>query len=121
LTVTEGDTVLIFMHKVKPEHRADYESFMNEKWAPAAKKLAGQNAGFAEAFTRRWRLVPLEAGNDSLLTYVFVYPMIRGDTPGGTWTIYRAGGASDEQVAQDSTAWMQWADGEGFLTVRDEY
>jgi hypothetical protein len=106
LAIQEGDTVIILMHKVKAEHRADYERFMNDKWAPAAKKLASQNAAFGEAFRRRWRLVPLGAGDDSLLTYVFVYPAFRGDAPGGTWAIYRAGGASDEQVAQDSTAWM---------------
>ena len=121
LAIQEGDTVIILMHKVKPEHRAEYERFMREKWAPAAKKLASQNAAFAEVFNRRWRLVPLQAGDDSLLTYVFVYPQFRGDAPGGTWGIYRAGGAADEQVAQDSTAWMDWARGEGMVTVRDEY
>jgi hypothetical protein len=121
LEVSEGDTVIVFMHKVRPEHRSHYESFMTEKWYPAAQKLASKDAAFADAFSRRWRLVPLEAGDDSLLSYVFVYPMLRG-TSRSTWDIYREGGVSEEDVARDSTQWAEWARPEGgTVTVRDEY
>jgi ketosteroid isomerase-like protein len=120
LEISEGDTALVAMHKVRPQARAQYERFMSQTWYPAARRLASKDATFGSAFSRRWRLVSLEPGSDSLLTYMFVYPAFQ-DAPGTTWEIYRAGGASKDQVARDSTRWSQWARSEGFAMVRDEY
>jgi ketosteroid isomerase-like protein len=120
LRVREGDTAFVAVHKVRPEARAEYERFMSQRWYPAAKRLANKNTSFADAFGRRWRLVGVEPGSDSLLTYMFVYPAYR-ESPASTWDIYRAGGTPDAEVARDSTSWVRWARTEGFVMVRDEY
>jgi hypothetical protein len=122
LSVSEGDQLFIAVHKVRPQAQAQYEQFMAKSWYPVARRLASKDAKFGENLRRRWRLVSVKPGSDSLLTYFFVYPASEGVGAGGTWGIYRAGGASDDVVVRDSTQWARWVDrAEGYIVVRKEY
>ncbi len=39
IVVSDGDTVTIAVHTVRPENRAEYARFMTEKWYPAVRRV----------------------------------------------------------------------------------
>jgi hypothetical protein len=92
---------------------------MAEVWYPAAQRAGRKHPGYGEALRRQWRLRGIEQfPDDSLLTYVFVSPLY--ERPTGTWSIYREGRASVEELTGDFTRWAQWAQTRSYyLTVRD--
>jgi hypothetical protein len=117
----EGDTVVVLMHKVRPDRRAEYERFMTEVWFPRAQKFGAKHPEFGAALARRWRLVGTEpAESDSLFTYMFLYPGL--EVGGGASKMWRQIGVPEDQIARDSTAQSALIERmDGFAAVRREY
>jgi ketosteroid isomerase-like protein len=117
----EGDTVLVLMHRVRPDKRADYERFMTDVWYPRARKYGARQPGFGAALNRRWRLVGTDPGQgDSLYTYMFLYPPY--EPIDGASEMWRQIGVPEEQIAQDSSTQNSLVEiFDGFAAVRREY
>jgi uncharacterized protein (TIGR02246 family) len=117
----EGDTVVVLMHKVRPQRRVDYERFMTAVWFPRAQKYGAKDPEFGSALVRRWRLVATDPSErDSLYTYMFLYPAF--GTLGSAYEMWRRIGLPAEQITRDSatlTALIERID--GFAAVRHEY
>lgn len=70
-----GDTVVAFIHRVLPQQRAQYDSLMRTVWWPAAQRATQKYPEFGRALRERHRYVPIEAGDDSTLTYIHLYTL----------------------------------------------
>jgi ketosteroid isomerase-like protein len=116
----EGDSVVVLMHKVRPDHRAEYERFMTEVWFPRALRFGNVDLDFGAALARRWRLVSVAPSErDSLYTYMFLYPAFEGVRAADMW---RRIGVSEDQIAQDSATQQGLVEVfDGFAGVRREY
>ena len=64
----EGDSVVVLVHKVRPDKRSEYERFMTEVWFPRAQKFGATHPEFGAALSRRWRLVGVEPGERDTLS-----------------------------------------------------
>jgi hypothetical protein len=117
----EGDTVVVLMHRVRPDRRAEYERFMTEVWFPRAQEFGAKHPEFGAALARRWRLVGTEpAESDSLYTFMFLYPGF--EVGGGASKMWRQIGVPADQIARDSTALSALIERtDGFAAVRREY
>lgn len=116
----EGDSVVVLIHKVRPDKRAEYERFMTEVWFPRALKFGATHPEFGAALARRWRLVGTEPGErDSLYTYMFLYPAFEGL---GAPEMWRRIGVPDDVIARDSAAQQGLVEVfDGLAAVRREY
>ena len=117
----EGDTVVVLMHRVRPDRRAEYERFMTEVWFPRAREFGVRHPKFGAALARRWRLVGAEPSeSDSLYTYMFLYPGL--EVGGSAAEMWRQIGVPADQVERDSAAQSALIESiDGFAAVRREY
>jgi hypothetical protein len=94
-----GDSVLILVHRVRPDQRAQYDSLMTKVWAPAMRRAAERYPEYARVVAARRRYVPMKPGSDSTYTYVYVYPRVVDlpKEPGGGNEVLRAAGMSRAQ------------------------
>jgi hypothetical protein len=70
----EGDTLLVFLHHIKPGSQKEYEVLMTEIWGSALRKAAAAGKeDWQYTMTATRDLVPLSAvPNDSSPTYVYL-------------------------------------------------
>ena len=70
----EGDTLLVFLHHVKPGRQKEYEALITEIWGSALRKAAAEGKGdWQSTMTATRDLVPTEAApKDSSATYVYL-------------------------------------------------
>jgi hypothetical protein len=101
-----GDSVLIIVHRVRPDQRAQYDSLMTKVWAPAMRRAAARYPEYGRVVAARRRYVPTELGGDSTYTYVYVYPrrFELPKEPGGGNAVLRAAGMSRAESDSFATA-----------------
>jgi hypothetical protein len=68
-----GDTVSIIVHHVRANHRAAYDTLMQEVWWPVAQAAGKKYPSYGKLLLTRRRYVPTEMGTDSTYTYVYLY------------------------------------------------
>jgi hypothetical protein len=70
----EGDTLLVFLHHIKPGRQKEYEALMTEIWGSALRKAAAAGkADWQYSMTATRDLAPLSATpNDSSPTYLYL-------------------------------------------------
>jgi hypothetical protein len=94
-----GDTVSIIVHHVRPNHRAAYDTLMQEVWWQVAQAAGKKYPSYGKQLETRRRYVPIEMGSDSTYTYVDLY-FGRADLPkssqGGN-NVFAAAGRSKAQ------------------------
>ena len=94
-----GDSVLIIVHRVRSDSRSQYDSLMQNVWAPAARRAGEKYPAYGKAFAERRRYVPTEMARDSTYPYVYIYPS-RAEippSPGGGNNVLRAAGLTKAQ------------------------
>jgi hypothetical protein len=94
-----GDSVVILVHRVRPDQRAQYDSLMTKVWAPAIRRAAVRYPEYGRVVAARRRYVPTDLGGDSTYTYVYVYPRSFDlpKEPGGGNAVLRAAGMTRAQ------------------------
>jgi hypothetical protein len=70
----EGDTLLVYLHHVKPGRQNEYEALMAEIWGSALRKAAAAGKGiWPHAITATRDLLPIRAApSDSAQVYVYL-------------------------------------------------
>jgi hypothetical protein len=98
-TVGSGDSVVILVHRVRPDQRVQYDSLMKTVWAPAMRRAAERYPEYRRVVAARRRYVPTELGGDSTYAYVYVYPLQveLPKAPGGGNAVLRAAGMTRAQ------------------------
>jgi hypothetical protein len=95
-----GDSVWVIIHRVRPDKRAQYDSLMQNVWAPATLRTGKKYPAYGKLVAERRRYVPTELASDSTYPYVYLY-FGRPDippSPGGGNNVLRAAGLSKEQA-----------------------
>ena len=94
-----GDSVSIIVHRVQADNRSQYDSLMQNVWAPAARRAGEKYPAYGKVFAERRRYVPTEMAGDSTYLYVYVY-LSRAEippSPGGGNNVLRAAGLTKAQ------------------------
>jgi hypothetical protein len=70
----EGDTLLVYLHHVKPGRQKEYEALMAEIWGSALRKAAAAGKGiWPHTITATRDLMPIRAApSDSSQVYVYL-------------------------------------------------
>jgi hypothetical protein len=77
----QGDSVSIVQYHVRPQARAQFESFLRESYWPAVQQLARTDPERVRGFLQARILFPARANPDGTFTYVFLLdPMISGQS-----------------------------------------
>jgi hypothetical protein len=115
-----GDSVVILVHRVRPDQRAQYDSLMSKVWAPAMRRAAARYPEYARVVAARRRYVPTRPGSDSTYTYVYVYPRVVDlpKEPGGGNEVLRAAGMSQAQSDSFAAALRRFTVSLGGGTMR---
>ncbi len=94
-----GDSVMVMIHHVRADKRAQYDSLMEKAWQPAALRAGQKHPAFGKAYAARRRHVPTAMERDSTFTYLYFYP-IRPRVPesGLGNDVLAAAGLSKKQI-----------------------
>ena len=93
-----GDSVTVMIHHVRADKRTQYDSLMQNVWAPAARRAGEKYPAYGKAVAARRRYVPTSMERDSTFTYVYLYP-IRPKVPKSSMgnDVLAAAGLSKEE------------------------
>ena len=70
-----GDSIMVMIHHVRADKRTQYDSLMQNVWAPAALRAGEKHPAYGKAVAARRRYVPTGIQRDSTFTYVYLYPI----------------------------------------------
>ncbi len=78
----DGDTVMLFLHHVKADKRAEYERWFSEVWAPAIRAVADKRPSARRQLMAERDLRSIEASEKGDHVYAYLYDPWVSDTGG---------------------------------------
>lgn len=122
----DGDTVMLFLHHVKADKRAEYERWFSEVWAPAIRAVADKRQSARRLVMAERDLRATEANEKGDHVYAYLYDPWVSDTggPEGGFPasmLIEAGRSVEDAKKQADLYRSLVKEDEGFMFVQKQF